>query len=88
MANAYRLYVGRAVRYRPASGKWIRAKVISITSPTAAKLAVPRHTSDPNYATTPLTAAAGVAGQMTQLNSNLDVSKMTAHNQTNVWLPY
>lgn len=88
MANTYRVAVGKSVRYRTAAGKFIRAKVMAVTSQTAVKLAVPRHTSDAFYATTPLSAAAGVAAQMTQLNSNLDVAKMTAHNQTNVWKAY
>jgi hypothetical protein len=88
MANAYRLRLGRYVRYRTASGKWIHAAVIAVTSQTAIRLAVPRYLNGPNYANSPLTAAAGVNGQMTQLNANNDVNKMTAETQTNVWKPY
>lgn len=88
MANAYRLRLGRYVRYRTASGKWMHAQVIAVTSQTAIRLAVPRSPLGPNYATTPLTAAIGVNGQMTQLNTNLDVNKMTTASQTNVWTPY
>jgi|GEM_PF-5844432 len=87
MANATRLRVGRTVSYRSADGRWRPARVIAVTSQTAVRLAMPRHTSDAFYASTPLTAAAGVAGQMTQLNSNLDVNRQTSHAQTNVWRP-
>lgn len=88
MANAYRLRLGRYVRYRTASGKWVHAAVIAVTSQTAVRLAIPRAESGPNYAGTPLTAAGGASGQMTQLNANADVNKMTVATQTNVWLPY
>lgn len=92
MVNAVKLTIGRTVWYRTASGKWLLARITAITSQTALKLAVPRHTSDPNYAVTPLTAPPGVAGQMTQLNSNLDINRCSvpphASAQTNVWRPY
>jgi len=89
MANAYRLRLGRYVRYRMASGKWVHAAVIAVTSQTAVRLAIPRSKfGGPNYADSPLTAATGVSGSMQQLNANADVSKMTSASQVNVWLPY
>jgi hypothetical protein len=90
MPNAYRVRVGDHVHYRLASGLWVPAVVTAVTSQTAVKLARPRHTSDPNYATTPLSAAIGAAGQMTQVNTNLNVNRYSPSSPaaTNVWRRY
>lgn len=92
MPNAQVVAVGDRVRYRKANGSWIPAVVTAVTSQTAVKLAAKRSLTDPNYAASPLSAAAGSPGRMTQLNANADVTR-AANNihqlaTTNVWKRY